>query len=152
MDPTGSDGHRDHAAVGAATTTAFNPRRHPDASLYHWCLVRSLMQRWVDEKSVRDEASVYTATTLGRPDAEITTVVDGRAVLTRRVEAIAAHRTQASPFAGLSPELTDAFLTVDHFVRVVPAWTGGPIETVLVAPPAILMSERRGLDDSAVRR
>ena len=128
MDPTGSDGHRDHAAIGAATTTAFI--RHGDAAaLYHWCLPRSVMDRWVAERG--NDAGVYASPRLGRPDADITTVVDGEALLDVRRRAVAAHASQASPFLGLSSDLEAAFLTCDHLVRVVPPWPGGPPEKTL---------------------
>lgn len=128
LDPTGSDGHRDHAAIGAATTTAF--ARHGDATaLYHWCLPRSLMDRWLSERGT--DAGVYAGPRLGRPDADITTVVDGEAVLEVRRRAIAAHASQASPFLGLSSDLETAFLTQDHLVRVVPPWPGGSPEQAL---------------------
>ena len=127
MDPTGSDGHRDHAAIGAATTSAF--ARHGDATaLYHWCLPRSVMGRWLEERGAA--AGIY-AGLLGRPDADITTVVDGEAVLDVRRRAIAAHASQDSPFLGLSSGLETAFLTRDHLVRVVPPWPGGPPEQTL---------------------
>ena len=99
------------------------------AALYHWCLPRSLMNRWVAARGV--DAGVYGEQLLGRPDDDITTVLDGRHVVDERRRAIAAHRTQASPFVDLSPELEAAFLTEDHLVRCVPAWKGGPTERAL---------------------
>jgi LmbE family N-acetylglucosaminyl deacetylase len=134
MDPTGSDGHRDHAAVGRATTDAFARTVTWPASLYHWCLPRSLMAQWAQEVAAHDDESVYLATELGRPDCDITTIVDASAVLDRRWAAIAAHRTQTSPYAAVSPELADAFVRRDHLVRVVPQWTGGPAEPALHIP------------------
>jgi N-acetyl-1-D-myo-inositol-2-amino-2-deoxy-alpha-D-glucopyranoside deacetylase len=56
--------------------------------------------------------------TLGRDDADITHVLDTAAVLHRREAAIAEHRSQASPFDGLSPELRRAFLATDHLAEV----------------------------------
>jgi hypothetical protein len=58
------------------------------------------------------------AATLGRDDAQITDVLDTPALLDRREAAIAEHRSQTSPFDGLSPELRRAFLTSDHLARV----------------------------------
>ncbi|MGI9053332.1 MAG: hypothetical protein ACR2HQ_11900 [Ilumatobacteraceae bacterium] len=54
----------------------------------------------------------------GRPDAEVTDVLDLRHVLEVREAAIAAHRSQTSPFTGLSAELRQAFLAHDHLARV----------------------------------
>ncbi len=148
MDPSGSDGHRDHAAIGAATTAAFWQYRPASgsASLYHWCLVRSLMDRWAAERGL--EAGVYAAQPLGRLDADVTTLLDTSALLESRRSAIKAHATQASPFNGLSADVEIAFLTKDHLIRVVPPWTGGPTERALVGPdravrlPDVLLAGR----------
>lgn len=116
-----STGHRDHAAIGAATTTTLT--RHGDATtLYHWCPLRSVMDRWVAERG--GDAGVYAGPRLGRLEADITTLVDGEAVLDARRSVIAAHASQASPFLGLSSDPEAAFLTGGHLVRVVPA---GPV-------------------------
>jgi LmbE family N-acetylglucosaminyl deacetylase len=135
LDPTGSDGHRDHAAIGAATTAAFHATVDWPASLYHWCLPRSLMNRWAAVTSASDPDSVYLESELGRPDDEITTMLDVASVLDRRNTAIAAHRSQASPFDGLDDALRAAFLTRDYLVRIVPAWNGAEVERTLVVPP-----------------
>jgi LmbE family N-acetylglucosaminyl deacetylase len=134
LDPGGSDGHRDHAAIGDATTRAFGDVVDWPATLYHWCMPRSLMQRWADAKAATDPGSVYLEAELGRLDADITTVLDLAAVLDRRERAVAAHRSQASPFDGLDDDLRHAFLAVDYLVRVVPAWDGGDVERALVVP------------------
>jgi hypothetical protein len=55
---------------------------------------------------------------LGRDDAEITDVLDVSDVLEVREAAMAEHRSQASPFDGLSADLRRAFLTADHLARV----------------------------------
>lgn len=134
MDPGGSDGHRDHALIGAATTTAFESAVDWPASLYHWCLPRSLMARWSGVQQGVDPESVYLTIELGRLDADITTVLDTAAVLEARRRAIAAHASQSSPFAGLPDDLERAFLTEDHLVRVAPAWPGGDTERALLVP------------------
>jgi N-acetyl-1-D-myo-inositol-2-amino-2-deoxy-alpha-D-glucopyranoside deacetylase len=134
LDPTGSDGHRDHAAIGEATTAAFHAVVDWPASLYHWCLVRSLMVRWSAFTRGADPESVYLETELGRPDDEVTTVLDVGSVLDQRRAAIAAHRSQTSPFVGLDEELELAFLAQDHLVRVVPPWPGGEVERSLHVP------------------
>ena len=43
---------------------------------------------------------------------------DDATVLDRREAAIAEHRSQVSPFEGLSDDLRRAFLTSDHLARV----------------------------------
>jgi hypothetical protein len=45
-------------------------------------------------------------------------VLDTTGVLDRREATMAEHRSQASPFDGLSPGLRRAFLATDHLTRV----------------------------------
>lgn len=120
LDPTGSDGHRDHAAVGAATTEAFHRAAPPGASLYHWCLPRSLMRAWSREIAARRPGSVYLETELGRDDADVTTILDGAHVLDTVHRAMAVHATQTSPYSGISPDLAAEFVRYDYLVRQVP--------------------------------
>ena len=114
------------------TTRAFTDVVDWPASLYHWCIPRSLMARWAAATAGTDPDSVYLEVELGRPDDDVTTVLDVSSVLERREVAIAAHRSQTSPFEGLDDELRRAFLTEDHLVRIVPAWSGGAKERALV--------------------
>jgi LmbE family N-acetylglucosaminyl deacetylase len=115
----GSDGHRDHLHVRAAVLAALAAT--PAPALYEHCLPNSLLRRWLDEmRSVRP-GTVYHSldpATLGRDDADITDVLDTAGVLERREAAIAEHRSQTSPFDGLSADLRRAFLTADHLARV----------------------------------
>jgi N-acetyl-1-D-myo-inositol-2-amino-2-deoxy-alpha-D-glucopyranoside deacetylase len=120
----GSDGHRDHQRMRTATATAARraARNGSPTRLYEHCLPNSLMRRWLDETSASRGDDAYHGldpATLGRPDAEITDVLDAGHVLERREAAIAEHRSQTSPFDGLSDELRRAYLTVDH-LRAVP--------------------------------
>lgn len=115
----GSDGHRDHVHLRDALALAV---RELDGRprLVHSSLANSLMRRWVAERAGTD--TVYLELdldSLGVPDAELT-VVDTSDVAAVREEAIACHRSQASPYDGLSPELRRAFLTVDHIREVRP--------------------------------
>lgn len=137
MDPTGSDGHRDHAAVAAATTRAFTRAVQWPASLYHWCLPHSLMSDWTREIAAQDPASVYLETDLGRPDEDVTTVLDGREVLDRVQHAMVCHLTQTGPYQRISAELTERFIGYDHLVRVHPPWQGGRTETALLWPEPV---------------
>ena len=113
----GSDGHRDHVAVREATLAVADARGLP---AYLQCLSRSLMQRWVAH-TMRDqpESTYLTLGELGTPDEEIDLVLDQSAFLEEREHAIAAHRSQVSPFEGLPPDLRRAFLAQDHLRRVV---------------------------------
>lgn len=137
LDPVAGDGHRDHARIGEATTEAVR-RAAPDAHLYWWALRRELLQRWLDTlRETRPDAGHLDldAQGLGRPRDEVTTVVDATADRAAREAAVAQHRSQRPPHADMPPEIAEAFLSEDAFVRVVPPWAGGPVETDLLLPP-----------------
>ncbi len=136
LDPTGGDGHRDHIRIAEATTEAVR-RSRPDASLYHWCVTRSLLQRWLACLEDANPASGHLTletTELGRPDDEITTVLDVGPHIDRRLHAIGLHASQRSPYGDMPADLVDAFLRYDHLVRVQPPWSGGRRETALHVP------------------
>ncbi|MGK5114485.1 MULTISPECIES: PIG-L deacetylase family protein [unclassified Geodermatophilus] len=117
----GSDGHRDHLAVRAAARAALAGPGGPRPALYEHCLPNALMRGWLEEmRSLRPDTAYHALdpATLGRPDDEVTDVLDVSGVLDRREAAIAEHRSQASPFDGLSEPLRRAFLTTDHLARV----------------------------------
>jgi N-acetyl-1-D-myo-inositol-2-amino-2-deoxy-alpha-D-glucopyranoside deacetylase len=117
----GSDGHRDHVHVGAAARRAVSGADGAAPVVVEQCLPNSLLRRWLDEvRLVRPDTAYHSLdpATLGRDDAEVTDVLDTTAVLARREAAIAEHRSQVSPFEGLSDELRRAFLTTDHLARV----------------------------------
>ena len=124
----GSDGHRDHLQVRAAVHAAVPELPEPRPLLVEHCLPNALMRRWLDEmRSVRPDTAYHALDPagLGRADADITDVVDVSDVLDRREAAMAEHRTQASPYDGLSPELRRAFLATDHFARIADPSTEG---------------------------
>ena len=131
LDPGGGDGHRDHVRIGQATTVAFDDVAAEGSALYYWCLVRSVMAQWLahNRGSVYDELAE-----VGCPDDEITTIVDVADLLPRRLEAIAIHRSQSSPYAGLPADLQAAFLATDRLIRARPPWRAGPLETRLLYP------------------
>jgi N-acetyl-1-D-myo-inositol-2-amino-2-deoxy-alpha-D-glucopyranoside deacetylase len=117
----GSDGHRDHRHVRAAVEAALRGSPEPRPALYEHTLPASLLRRWLVETSEARGDDAYHALeedAFGRPDAEVTDVLDVRDVLAQREAAIAEHRSQTSPFEGLSAELREAFLVTDHLVRV----------------------------------
>lgn len=120
----GSDGHRDHLHIGAAVRRAVTDADGRAPLLVEQCLPNSLLRRWLDEmRAVRPDTAYHSLdpATLGRDDAEVTDVLDTTGVLDRREAAIAEHRSQVSPFEGLSDELRRAFLTADHLARIAPA-------------------------------
>jgi LmbE family N-acetylglucosaminyl deacetylase len=131
FDPESVTDHRDHVRIGEAATVAFARAAKPSARLYHWTLVRSTMTRWLAEMKAQGLLQAYVEMELGRPDDEITTIVDVSHVMDVRRAAIAEHRTQVSPLSGASPELEAEVLSFDHFVRAVPPWDGGPRERSL---------------------
>jgi LmbE family N-acetylglucosaminyl deacetylase len=119
----GSDGHRDHQQVRAATVAALRRLGEAAPPLYEHTLPRSLLRRWLRETSEARGGDAYhalEAEAFGRPDDEVTDVFDVTDVLDRREAAIAEHRSQTSPFDGLSADLRRAFLATDHLVRVSP--------------------------------
>jgi LmbE family N-acetylglucosaminyl deacetylase len=110
----GSDGHRDHLHLRQAVERALVG--HPSGTrLARSCLSNSLMRQWVAEMQSVNPDTVYLEADiamLGAPDDTLT-AIDGSAWLDRRERAIACHRSQRSPYDGLSPELRRAFLTTD---------------------------------------
>ncbi len=114
----GSDGHRDHVhlrdAVGRASASSLRAPR-----VVHVGLPRSLMRRWAEEKADAETAHLaLDPDALGRPDEELS-AIGVEAFVDQREQAIACHRSQASPFDGLSPALRRAFLETDHVVEIV---------------------------------
>lgn len=113
----GCDGHRDHLHVLAAVETAM---RDVDATLYCSTLPNHVMRRWLDEQQATRGDGAYHGIDrdlFGSPDDAVTHRLDVRPVLTTRLEAIAMHRSQHSPFDGLSIELRDLLLCTDHLIR-----------------------------------
>jgi LmbE family N-acetylglucosaminyl deacetylase len=111
----GGDGHRDHAAMRDATLVAVDTARHRPTATYLWCLARSSMLRWAEHmRAIGGGAAYVDHTDLGTADDEITTVVDVRAVLPVRWDAIRAHLSQASPYDELPADLQQEFLATDR--------------------------------------
>ncbi len=117
----GDDGHRDHHHIRRAVETALT-RRPMHVRLMWACLSNRLMRRWIEEMRARQSEAVYLDLDLdglGTPDAQLTAVDVGRHVDVRE-RAIACHRSQSSPFDGLSPELRHAFLATSFIKHSVP--------------------------------
>jgi LmbE family N-acetylglucosaminyl deacetylase len=136
FDYKGLNDHRDHMRIGEATTRAFERTAKPGARLYHWTLSRSLMKRWLAEMKALGQLDEYVDMEFGCLDADITTIVDVRAVADQRRAAVAEHRTQFSVFTGLPPAFEEEILSRDCFIRIVPPWDGGATETNLFGDPS----------------
>lgn len=132
IDPEWVNDHRDHIRIGEATTIAFHRVAAPGARLYHWTLPRSVMDPWLAEMKANGMLDAYVDLELGRPDETVTTVVDVWHVVDTRRAAIAEHKTQFGPFRGMSEEMERLALGYDHYVRIVPAWDGGPVEASVI--------------------
>jgi LmbE family N-acetylglucosaminyl deacetylase len=132
MDFRALDDHRDHVRIGEATALAFEQSSvAASGRLYAWTLARPVMDRWLGEMKESGLLDAYVDMKLGRELDEVTTVIDVAPVIDLRRAGIAEHRTQAGPFAGLSDEVEVLVLSTDYLLRIVPAWTGGPVETSL---------------------
>ena len=114
----GSDGHRDHLHVRAAAEQAVT--MHATATLVMVGLPNHLMRQWLDEMRAVDPDSPYQAidaSQFGTPDDLVTDVIQHPELLDLREQAIAAHRSQRSPFEDLSPDLRRSFLADTHLTR-----------------------------------
>ena len=110
----GGEGHRDHLHIRQAVEAALIRQPNP-VRLVYLCLSKSLMRRWVEEMRAQQSDTVYLDSdvdSLGTADSELKTIDVGR-FLEVRERAIACHRSQKSPYEGLSPELRRAFLSTD---------------------------------------
>jgi len=126
----GSDGHRDHVHLGTAVAQALAGSH---VAVYEACLPRTLLHEWLVVRSGDDSAEAYrNLPDIGTPDEDVTTVLDTGAYYEARLDAIARHRSQSSPFDGLPEQLRRRFLAQDHLVRVNPPWTGGSPEVELL--------------------
>ena len=128
------DGHRDHAHIRDATLAAVDSSPHGSPRVYLQCLPQSLMRRWVEYMAANDPSWEHLQGGMpGTPDEDVSTVLDSSGCYEQRLRAIALHASQRSPFDGLPEDLKRAFLTRESLIRVRPAWSGGPIETSLLA-------------------
>ena len=132
LDPDHGDGHRDHEAIARATIAAC--AAHPDIRLYAWVLPRRFLGQWFTElEQVRPDSEHLDLDRqgIGRPEDDITTVVDVAHLRPLREQAFTMHASQVSPMDGMSDGVRAAFLERDHFVRLQPPWSGGERETSL---------------------
>ena len=149
FDPGGIYGHPDHRRVSDVATEAYRrTSREPGGptALYHHALARSWAERMIQIWSGGaddPEAAEAAAPTeddliqrqrlleLARPDEDITTSIDVRAVLERKQAAFRCHASQVRPEDEQRRE-AEAFeeaMGVEIFVRVDPPPEPGEAET-----------------------
>jgi N-acetyl-1-D-myo-inositol-2-amino-2-deoxy-alpha-D-glucopyranoside deacetylase len=118
----GSDGHRDHRHMRAATHEALarlEPAR-PEV-VAEVALPNRLMRRWIEEMAVAHPEIPYLEmdpADFGTPDDRVTDVLHLDDLVDVRERAMAAHRSQRPPTDGLSRELTLAFIADASLVRI----------------------------------
>jgi LmbE family N-acetylglucosaminyl deacetylase len=151
FDPGGIYGHPDHVAISAHATEAYRRaagRPGGPRILYHVVIPRSGLAEmgrfWESRAAARGDVAVAAPSEddllqqrrfgeLARPDEEVTTVVDVRAVLDRKLAALAAHASQMRDGGWTDAPRADVerFLGWETFVRVDPPPVPGERETDL---------------------
>jgi LmbE family N-acetylglucosaminyl deacetylase len=151
FDPGGIYGHPDHVTASARATEAYRrAARRPGGPhvLYHQAIPRSGLAEMgrIQEAfaamrggpagpppSEDDLLQQRRFVELARPDEEITTIVDVRSVLDRKLAALAAHASQMrdGSWADAPREVVEQLLGRETFVRVDPAPVRGERETDL---------------------
>jgi len=152
FDPGGIYGHPDHVTISARATEAFRrvaAEPGGPTTLYHQALSRTDLAGWgameAQWAALRgDEPTAPKEPTeddllqqrrfgeLARPDEEVTTHVDVRPVLDRKLAAFGCHASQVREDWSKAPrEMLDAWLGRETFVRVEPPPLQGERETSL---------------------
>lgn len=151
FDPGGIYGHPDHVAVSAHATEAYRRaagRPGGPRILYHVVIPRSgigALERFLEAlAATREDVAAAPPSEddllqqrrfveCARPDEEVTTVVDVRAALDRKLAALAAHASQMRDggWAGAQRTSVEQFLGWETFVRVDPPPMPGERETDL---------------------
>ena len=152
FDPGGIYGHPDHVTISARASEAFRrAAAEPGGptTLYHQALARGDLAQWGEmeaqwaalrgeerttpkEPTADDLLQQQRLVELARPDDEITTHVDVRAVLDRKLAAFGCHASQVREDWSTAPrEMLDAWLGRETFVRVEPPPLPGEQETAL---------------------
>ena len=134
-DAHGGYGHPDHIqahrVTRAAVAAAADPSYAPDlgetwrvAKLYWTAFPKSVLQAGIDHLKASGDSSFFGVDSaddlpFGNPDEEVTTEVDAREHLDRKVAAMRAHATQIEvdgPFFALSNGVGHEAFGVEHFV------------------------------------
>ncbi|GAA4222887.1 N-acetyl-1-D-myo-inositol-2-amino-2-deoxy-alpha-D-glucopyranoside deacetylase [Streptosporangium album] len=146
-DENGFYGHPDHIQAHRVSRRAFELAADPVfgegepwqvAKFYLTATARSTMRRTAEaigEAGVRFLAEDTEDVPFGCADEDITTEIDGRAHLDRKIDAMRAHATQISvdpPWFALSNDIGQEVLAVEHFIldsgMPGPAGPGAPAE------------------------
>jgi len=152
FDPGGIYGHPDHVTISARATESFR-RAAADpggpTTLYHQALSRSDLAGWgemeaawavlrgeqpADRKEPTEDDLLQQRrfVELARPDEDVSTHVDVRAVLDRKLAAFACHASQVRADWSLAPrEKLEAWLGRETFLRVEPPLPREERETAL---------------------
>jgi LmbE family N-acetylglucosaminyl deacetylase len=151
FDPGGIYGHPDHVTISARATEAYRraaARPGGPSVLYHQAIPRSglaemgrLQEAFAAMRgdatpappSEDDLLQQRRFVELARPDEDVTTIVDVRSVLDRKLAALAAHASQMrdGSWTGAPREMVERFLGWETFVRVDPPPLPGERETDL---------------------
>jgi LmbE family N-acetylglucosaminyl deacetylase len=123
--PEGLYWHPDHVAVHSATTAAVEALRDEGVapSLYYATWPKGHMTSLLasmDGRAPAVDAWGVPAEAFGADEDTITTVLDVRSQLEKKLRALACHRTQLSDrnvFRRLPPDLAERFLGREYFVR-----------------------------------
>jgi len=138
-DSNGGYGHPDHvqahrvtvAAVDAAADPAYAPELGESwttEKLYWTAIPKSVLQAGIDHLKQTGDSTFFGVDSaddlpFGNPDDEVTTEVDARDHLDRKVAAMRAHATQIAvdgPFFALSDNVGQQAMGVEYFVRARP--------------------------------
>jgi len=153
-DENGFYGHPDHIQAHRVAWRAFELAADPAfgdgepwriAKLYHTAMPRSVMIR--GEEAMRRNGTPFlvepvAGLSFGCADKDVTTEIDARAHLGRKIDAMRAHATQISvdpPWFALSNDVGQELLGVEHFVLRSgvpgPAGRGAPVEAGGIGEP-----------------
>jgi N-acetyl-1-D-myo-inositol-2-amino-2-deoxy-alpha-D-glucopyranoside deacetylase len=136
-DDNGGYGHPDHIQAHrvtvAAVAAAADPSYRPDLGTawqvgrrYETAFPKSVLQAGIDALRAAGDTATFLGVAsaddlpFGNPDEEVTTEIDARAYLDRKLDAMRAHATQISvdgPFFALSDNVGHQAMGIEYFVR-----------------------------------
>jgi N-acetyl-1-D-myo-inositol-2-amino-2-deoxy-alpha-D-glucopyranoside deacetylase len=119
LGPDGAYGHTDHLALTTALTTAVDALPDPPRLLHALFPPELFLPQWRRMTQGPNARTVDTAApSLGAPPDHADLALDIRSVRQRKLDAIAAHRSQlpdGTPQSLFPPGLVDALLDVERF-------------------------------------